>query len=117
MYWEQATHELLSVKALATAGYCILTLLPPFGALVFFTGCISFSLGHHTASTDLPHNLSILNFRQEVWDLQHEKATVESTYKIKSLFLKKFSVILSMTRRTTGGGDAYPAKVSVKTSS
>lgn len=51
-------------------------IIAAFGALVVFTGCISFSLGYHTASTDLAHNTSILNFKQEIWDLQHKKVMV-----------------------------------------
>lgn len=50
-------------------------IITTFGGLVFFTEYISFYRGYHRTSTNMAHNISILNFRQEIWGLQHEKAT------------------------------------------
>lgn len=85
------------------------------GALVILTGIISFSLERHTAITDLTHIMSILNPRQEIWDLQHKKATAEMTYKIMNLFLRKFSCNFSKVPRATVGRRCLSRKVSVKT--
>lgn len=78
-------------------------IISTFEALVILTRFISFSLGHHTVITDLTHIISILNLKQEIWDLQHKKATVERAYKIMNLFPRKCSFNFSKVPRATAG--------------
>lgn len=94
------------IKSLATTGYHILTFISTFEALVILT------LGHDPATTDLTHIVSILNLRQEIWDLQSKKATAERIYKIMNLFSRQFSCNFPRCQRQQRGGDAYLGKVS-----